>query len=328
MPSSGDDSEPAPGRSHPAGRGPPDGEGDAGSDHDPEGDPTESDRRRRQDDGQPAPNAGRRVGVEGHDGRPTDGGAGHRPERPLPPHRRPGQSGGGRPSSVAGWVRWFLTVREGWPVFIREVLSSVLAVLLVGVLLFAVSGVWPPMVAVESGSMEPHMYRGDLVFIMEEHRLAPDAAHDRTGVVTFEAGRTADYTRFGSYGDVIVFDSPSSGGPPIIHRARFWVDQGENWYDRADPAYLAGDDCTAVPNCPAPNAGFITRGDANPTYDQVSGIAPPVRPAWITGTAEVRIPWLGYIRLEFSELSIESFNHDRPSDATTWGPAGHGPATG
>ncbi|MFC7196999.1 hypothetical protein ACFQL4_24015 [Halosimplex aquaticum] len=34
--------------------------------------------------------------------------------------------------------------------FVVDVLSSAIAVLLVGVLLFAVSGVWPPMVAVES----------------------------------------------------------------------------------------------------------------------------------------------------------------------------------
>lgn len=243
------------------------------------------------------------IGVSGGDRSP----AGLAEDRNSPSrvsHPDPFSSIDTRPSGVVGRVRWFLTVEKGWPVFVREIVSSVLAVLLVGLLLFAVSGVWPPMVAVESGSMEPHMFRGDLVFIMEEQRLAPDFAHSRTGVVTYEAGRKAEYTRFGGYGDVIVYDAPNSVGPPIIHRARFWVDDGENWYGRADPTYLNGGSCAEIPNCPAPNAGFITRGDANPTYDQVSGIARPVRPDWITGTAEVRVPWLGYIRLEFSELTI------------------------
>ena len=35
-----------------------------------------------------------------------------------------------------------------------------------------------PMVAIESPSMEPHMERGDLVFLMEEHRFAGGAAHE------------------------------------------------------------------------------------------------------------------------------------------------------
>lgn len=296
MPSPGDESEEASGTSPST----PDGTADDASGPDtfgPAHDDTDPGRFPPSGEG-----SAESDGSEGDQSRDVDW-TDRPPRSDLASQRRP-VAGAERPSSVRSWIRWFLTVREGWPVFVREMLSSVIAVLLVGVLLFAASGVWPPMVAVESGSMEPHMYRGDLVFIMEEHRFSPDIAHSRTGVVTYETGKPADYTRFGSYGDVIVFDSPSSNGPPIIHRARFWVDQGENWYERADSDYLNGDDCDTVPNCPAPNAGFITRGDANPTYDQVSGISRPVRPAWIAGTAEVRIPWLGYIRLEFSELSV------------------------
>ncbi|OYR84229.1 S26 family signal peptidase, partial [Halorubrum ezzemoulense] len=74
--------------------------------------------------------------------------------------------------------------REGALMWIREMLASVAVVLLVGLLLFGVSGVWPPMVAVESGSMEPNMQVGDLVFVTEPGRLAPDAAENGVGVVT------------------------------------------------------------------------------------------------------------------------------------------------
>ena len=196
----------------------------------------------------------------------------------------------------------FWNAQSGPLFLLREVTTSALAVLLVGVLLFTVSGVWPPMVAVESGSMEPHMHRGDLVFITEPNRFAPDAAHESTSVVTAEAGAEVDYRTFGEPGSVIVYDDPGRGGSPIIHRAEFYVEEGENWYDRADPKYVNADDCADLQNCPAPHAGFITKGDANGGYDQASGIAEPVKPSWITGVARFRIPYLGWVRLGLAEF--------------------------
>lgn len=211
--------------------------------------------------------------------------------------------GSSRPDGVLGWIRWALRTNHPTVGFVREVVASVLGVLLVGLLLFAASGIWPPMVAVESGSMEPHMYRGDLVFVMEEHRLAPSYATGETGIVTLrEAADRDSHRKFGDYGDVIVFEANGGGSTPVIHRARFWVEEGENWVDRADRDFLPAGSCDSVPNCPAPHAGFITKGDNNDLYDQVAGISDPVRPSWIKGTAEFRIPWLGYVRLFFTEL--------------------------
>ena len=196
----------------------------------------------------------------------------------------------------------FLHDDHGPFLFLREVLSSVGAVVAVGLVLFAVSGVWPPMVAVESGSMEPHMTRGDLVFITNEGRYMPnDATFEDTGVVTAARGEEVGYRSFGGYGSVVVYDSPGRFGPPIIHRARFWVEGGENWYDEANPEYLNADNCQELSNCPAPHAGFITKGDANPSYDQAMDISKPVKPEWINGVARVKVPFLGWIRLLFSE---------------------------
>lgn len=215
-----------------------------------------------------------------------------------------GPAGDERPAGAVEWARWTMTTDQPTVEFLREVLGSVLGVLLVGLVLFAVSGIWPPMVAVESGSMEPHMYRGDLVFVMEEHRLAPEIAVGNTGVVTYQAAEGGDgYRKFGDYGDVIVFEADGGRSTPVIHRARFWVEEGENWVARANAAYLPPGDCSSLPNCPAPHAGFITKGDSNGQYDQVAGISGPVRPAWVQGTAEFRIPWLGYVRLSFSEIA-------------------------
>jgi len=214
--------------------------------------------------------------------------------------------GGDTPSNtatgVAGTVRWLLHTDDDPVAFVREFARSAGIVLLIGVLLFAVSGVWPPMVAVESPSMEPHMQPGDLVFLMDQNRFPPEAAQSDTGIVTRDGATAVDYRRFNGYGDVIVFATParsSRGQPPIIHRAQFWVEEGENWYDRAEPEHVTGGNCSALRHCPAPHDGFITRGDANRYYDQVQGLSPPVRPEWVRGTAEVRAPLLGCVRLYF-----------------------------
>ncbi|GGL46113.1 S26 family signal peptidase [Halocalculus aciditolerans] len=222
-------------------------------------------------------------------------------------------------------ISWFLRTDNGVVLFFREMLSSALAVALVGLVLFAASGLWPPLVAVESGSMDPHLKKGDLVFVMEEHRFAPDAAYTDTGVVTYTDGKDVGYTKFHSYGDVVVYERDGrNNSTPVIHRARFWVNESENWYGKADPAYLdpAWDNCEELPNCPAPNSGFVTKGDANPLYDQVWGISKPVHPTWIQGTAEFRVPWLGWIRLIASGQSptlalLDAGHVVDPATATT-----------
>jgi signal peptidase len=228
-----------------------------------------------------------------------------------PRHRDPGidpdVSVGSR--TPREWVRWFLETDRGVVAYVREVLSSVLAVLLVGLVLFGVSGLWPPMVAVESPSMNPHMKTGDLVFVMEEHRFPGEDAYANTGVVTHRTGERTGYRKFGMGGDVIVYEPDGNGGTtPIIHRAMFYVNASEDWYDKAvevdSEAVGNAEDCDALEKCPAPHAGFITKGDnerTNRRYDQVSGLSDPVKPAWVVGTAEFRIPWLGNIRLWASQ---------------------------
>jgi signal peptidase len=220
---------------------------------------------------------------------------------------------------------------SSWRLFAYDVLSSVLAVLVVGAYLFAVSGVWPPLVAVESESMVPNMQVNDLVFVMEADRFpGPDAQSD-SGVVTARAGRAADYRKFGGYGDVVVYERDGDGQRvPIIHRAMFWVEAGENWYDRADPAHVGtatacGDTTNeGLRNCPAPHGGFITLGDNNNRYDQASGLSEPVRPGWVVGTAEVRVPGLGWIRLQ-SQAGAASATGPGVGPANATGP-GVGPA--
>ncbi len=197
------------------------------------------------------------------------------------------------------------TSEDDWAIILHDVVTSVLAVLLVGAFLFAVSGVWPPLVAIESGSMHPNMQKNDLVFVMEESRFPGDGAVDNTGVVTYQSGAETGYTKFGKPGDVIVYEpSGNNQTTPIIHRAMFWVEDGERWYDEANKSWLGGaTSCAELHHCPANQSGFITKGDHNNGYDQVAGSGArtgPVKPEWIIGTAEYRIPGLGWIRLRSS----------------------------
>lgn len=204
--------------------------------------------------------------------------------------------------------------RPTWQLFVYDVASAFLGVLLVGGLLLAVSGVWPPLVAIESPSMEPHIDTGDLVFVMEEERFPGPGAHGETGVVTAREGEQVEYTKFQGHGDVIVF---APGGnrslTPIIHRAMFYVEDDERWYDEANPDYVGPyDGCDEMPHCPAPNAGFITKGDNNGGYDQANGGVHyrPVKAEWVVGTAELRVPGLGRLR-----LGLEGLARDTPVTA-------------
>ena len=207
-----------------------------------------------------------------------------------------------------GVVRWFLKTDNGTVVFARDILSSVAIVAVIGALLFALSGIWPPLVAVESGSMEPNMQRGDLIFVVAQDRFVGDNPTEGTGVVTLESGAETGEETFGQSGDVIIFEPDGdSTATPIIHRAHFWVEEGENWVEtKADEASLNGRDCRSIDACPAPHDGFVTKGDANTAYDQVDdgryAETTVVDPAWIEAKASVRIPFLGYSRLFFESV--------------------------
>jgi signal peptidase len=252
------------------------------------GEPGESERAERAD---------RRAGPTERSGgsgesirsdRPRGSGQSGQSRRSSPPPRRGGSTGTDDESELV--------------YFLRDIAVSILAVALLGGYIFMISGVWPPMVAIESGSMEPNMDVNDLVFVMETDRFQPAAAHGETGVVTAAEGRTVGYEQFGKSGDVIVFNPQGNEEvTPIIHRAMLYVEDGENWYDRANPTYIgSADNCQELLGCPASNAGFITKGDDNPTYDQTgNGQLDPVRAEWVVGTAEYRVPGLGWFRLRF-----------------------------
>lgn len=181
----------------------------------------------------------------------------------------------------------------------RDVIIGVAIVGVLGLLLFGVTGVWPPMVSVESGSMEPTLERGDLVLLTDPARAA-ESSDLRGGVEPVSLTESGKASQLGR-GDVIVFQ-PYNGSVDalVIHRAMFWVEEGEDWTVAAEEEHLFQVSCEDIVQCPAPNSGFITKGDANKYYDQSVGVSEPVRVESIRGVAWVEVPYLGNVRLLFS----------------------------
>lgn len=89
----------------------------------------------------------------------------------------------------------------------RELLWVFIVVGAVALVLFLVSGTWPAVVTIESESMVPHMNVGDLVFVVAEDRFGP--------LQTWTFGKETGYEKFGSYGDVIIYNRNGNAGPPI-----------------------------------------------------------------------------------------------------------------
>lgn len=170
---------------------------------------------------------------------------------------------------------------NAWVSLGKDLMSVVAVLIIFMVLSKLVFGLWTPMVAVESGSMEPHMQIGDIIFIKST---------DKANITTYEEGKKTGYESFQNYGDVILYRPYGEQGvTPIIHRAMYRVEAGEPMWENGPVA---------------PYSGYITKGDnvvTNQHFDQEGQISyeTPVKDEWIIGTAQYRIPYLGYVRLIF-----------------------------
>lgn len=158
---------------------------------------------------------------------------------------------------------------------IKDLAFSLAVLAIVMAALYVYAGVWPPMVSVTSYSMIPHMDRGDIVFIQ---------GPDRGDIRTYEGQESVGYAMFGETGDVIVYRPYGhTNVTPVIHRAIRFVNESEPMWHNGPPA---------------PHAGYITMGDANPYCDQMEDICrgQPVKKEWVIGVARYGVPYLGYVR--------------------------------
>ncbi|MBA3046138.1 MAG: S26 family signal peptidase [Candidatus Thermoplasmatota archaeon] len=116
----------------------------------------------------------------------------------------------------------------------KDILVAFVIVCLVMLIIFAYCGIWPPMVVVESGSMQRHDNKsvvgvidtGDMVFVKTVNGI--------DDVTTYVDGEATDYSKYGAYGDVIIYrpngQTEMEDGTaivPIIHRLVVWLEVNE-----------------------------------------------------------------------------------------------------
>lgn len=142
----------------------------------------------------------------------------------------------------------------------KLILLIILSILFAGCVNTKQSG----QITMESESMNPHIRVGDNIFV-----------DNQSQIITYETGKKTSYKSFDDFGDVIIYKPFGKENKFVIHRAMYYVEKGETmWADGP----------------PAPNAGYITKGDnsrTNPSFDQQGGISynQPVKKEWIIGVA-------------------------------------------
>jgi signal peptidase I len=233
----------------------------------------------------------------------------------------------------------FLTSQESPTPLLRDLAFGGLAILVVLMLMWTYTGRWgeSPVVVVESGSMlhcengfvplgrdcdgsrfgrlgtvDP----GDLIFVKDANGLG--------SLETFAGG---GQDRYREPGDVVVYQpNGQSAVTPVIHRAMFTlVVENDGTYtlpelglQRVDSlrvddlgldrtAYRLGATChdVAWTHALVPGTvGLITKGDNNDCFDQSpTGLGyQPVRAEWLVGKARGELPWLGLVKLYFTDV--------------------------
>jgi len=214
---------------------------------------------------------------------------------------------------------------------VKDVIISVIIVAIIFLALYAYAQTWPPIVVIESSSME-HGESSQIGIIDTGDIVIVKKVYSPEDVVSYVEGRVNGYMSYGDYGDVIIY---RCNGKLIIHRAMVYLHwNGKEWKIRGFengnyPSWLhvtkdyisidgVGFEKKVVVinidrNHLDPNKvgadGFITMGDNNlaryggSAYDQSSagGFIPIcqnlVNYEMIVGVARGEIPWMGALKL-------------------------------
>lgn len=225
--------------------------------------------------------------------------------------------------------------RSGLFLLARDAGVALLFVLLAILTMYAYTGLWPPLVVVESDSMMHSdenlshigtIDTGDLVLVKKV-----DAVSD---VETYVDGYISGHKTYGDYGDVIIYKRDGSDRTtPIIHRAIIYLqynsvngtyeapslrdlprekwstsDPRDTWYRLTSMLYIyhvGWNDLTVTVDVGgmlrSHRSGFITKGDHNSATDQAYSGAGPVDISWVVGKARGEIPWFGLLKLWYTD---------------------------
>ena len=215
--------------------------------------------------------------------------------------------------------------------FLRDAAVAVLFVSIVLVTMFAYTGLWPPLVVVESDSMMHGIDNvshigtidtGDLVLVKKVDKAAD--------VETYVEGFSSGHKTNGDFGDVVINKRGGSDSTtPIIHRAiiylefnpatdsyrapslqnypsdRWSTSDESNTWDHLDSVlslkHLGYNNLTVTIDVRSfvisDRSGFVTKGDHNLGIDQQFTTTGPVDVSWVIGKARGEIPWFGLLKL-------------------------------
>jgi signal peptidase len=216
-------------------------------------------------------------------------------------------------------------------VFLRDAAVAAAFVALVLLAMFAYTGLWPPLVVVESNSMmhgdDNHsnigtIDTGDLVLVKKVNSVSD--------IETYMDSQISGHKTYGDYGDVVIYKRGGSDvSTPIIHRALIYLEiNSDGTSYRSESLRLAAADkwSTSDPTdtwdrltstltivnvgythltvtidiqnlASSHRSGFITKGDHNLGTDQVYASYGPVDFDWVVGKARGEIPWFGLLKL-------------------------------
>lgn len=199
--------------------------------------------------------------------------------------------------------RWRKEARS----FLFDIMAAFIVLLLLVGGLYTYTNNWPPLVVVQSGSMQHSddtsfvgvIDTGDLVFVKK--------VEEQKDIVPYYDGVEKDHRRYDSYGDVIIFrPNGDEDRTAIIHRAVLYIEfngtdldwenesyggfdlpslnranvkekitiEGYEWPDSVRSSGLTIDLGEILRNFytyrTEPHGGYITKGDDNPGVDQTS----------------------------------------------------------
>ncbi len=106
--------------------------------------------------------------------------------------------------------------------FLRDVLIAAGIIAVILVVLFLYTDNWPPMVVIESDSMQHGgdssvgvIDTGDLVLVKK--------VSTEKNVITYVEGQAKGYKTYGDYGDVIIYRKNGGTDTPVIHRSVMYL---------------------------------------------------------------------------------------------------------
>ena len=222
---------------------------------------------------------------------------------------------------------------------IRIILVTIVILIVCISGLFAYSGMSKPLTVVESASMQ-HSNDTSYLGIIDTGDMAVMMSPDKASVTTYVEGHQNGYSKFGSYGDVIIYYR--DGKNPVIHRAILWVDydattdtwsapalkdypeelwdnKGRTWDDLQgvltlkelpyiDRVMDISIDLNALAHGSdneTPHSGYLTKGDKNPYFDQGTSIHyEPIKKDELKAIACFELPWLGCIKLLVNDKNV------------------------